>query len=80
MKSKIGIQGFMGAFCELAAIEFCKRNHLEDYEFIYLINSDNVLKAIEANEIRYGILAIENSQGGVVIETVKALAEHPMSP
>ena len=36
----------------------------------------NVLNGLNSNEIDVGIFAMENAQGGVVIESVKALAEN----
>jgi prephenate dehydratase len=73
---KIGIQGGQGSFCEEAAEVFIKNHGLKNTKFEYLITSENVFAAIEDMSIRYGVFAMENAQGGVVIESVKALAEH----
>ena len=73
---RIGIQGGQGSFSEEAAVDFCERHGIEAYEFEYLFTSANVLQAIEAGRVKYGIMAMENAQGGVVIESVVALAEH----
>ncbi|MEE9189946.1 MAG: prephenate dehydratase domain-containing protein, partial [Candidatus Neomarinimicrobiota bacterium] len=73
---KIGIQGGEGSFCEEAADVFLLNHGLKDTQYEYLITSENVLAAIEKDSIRYGIFAMENAQGGVVIESVEALAEH----
>ncbi|WP_164997335.1 chorismate mutase [Coxiella burnetii] len=75
MKS-IGIQGTKGSFSEIAAQEFAKTQHIDDFAVKYLISSENVLRAIENKEIDFGIFAMENAQGGVVIESVKALAKY----
>jgi prephenate dehydratase len=72
----IGIQGGRGSFSEEAAMDFCERHGIEAYEFEYLFTSENVLQAVETSRTKYGIMAMENAQGGVVIETVIALAEH----
>jgi prephenate dehydratase len=74
--TKIGLQGAKGSFSEEAAGIFAKNHGIERFEFKYLISSKNVLKALENNEIDFGIIAMENAQGGVVIESVKALANH----
>ena len=73
---KIGIQGDIGSFSEQAAHAFAKRQKLSDYEIDYLINSDNVLEAVSKKNVAFGIFAIENAQGGVVIESIKAMAAH----
>jgi len=73
---KIGLQGAKGSFSEEAAEIFAKNHGIEDYELNYLISSKNVLKSLENNEINFGIIAMENAQGGVVIESVEALANH----
>ena len=72
----IGIQGAKGSFCEEAAELFAKNHGIEGYNLKYLINSENVLMSLENNEINFGIIAMENAQGGVVIESVNALAGH----
>lgn len=74
MMIKIGIQGNKGSFSEEAARIFVDRKKLTNVQFEYLISSINVLTAIDKNKIDYGILAIENARGGVVIESVEGLA------
>ena len=72
----IGIQGGKGSFSEQAANEFAHNHGLEGAKIIYQISSEAVLMGIESGETDYGIFAMENAQGGVVIESVKALAKH----
>ena len=72
---KIGIQGGKGSFSEEAAKAFAKNYGVEDYEIVYLISSMGVLKGIESEAVQFGVFAMENAQGGVVIESVEALAE-----
>lgn len=74
--TKIGLQGAMGSFSEMAAKAFAKMHKIDDYELVYLISSAGVLQAISDGSIRYGVFAIENAQGGVVIESIHALAQH----
>ena len=77
MKSTIiGIQGGKGSFSEDAAKVFAKKYGVKDYEITYLISSKAVLRGIERGSAQFGIFAMENAQGGVVIESVEALAEH----
>lgn len=75
MKIKIGIQGGKGSFNEEACRFYCSNNHITEFEIVYLYTSDRVLQALEAREIEFGIVAIENSLGGLVWETINALSE-----
>ncbi len=74
--TKIGIQGAKGSFSEEAAHYFAKNHGLENFKVEYLITSENVLEAVESGKTDFGIFAMENAQGGVVIESVEALARH----
>ena len=74
--NKIGLQGGKSSFSEEAAELFAKNHGLENFSLEYLISSENVLFSLENNEIDFGIIAMENAQGGVVIESVNALAGH----
>jgi len=73
---KVGIQGLEGSFSEQAAKFYCNKFDIQDFELAYLVSSMNVLNGLNNNEIDVGIFAMENAQGGVVIESVKALAEN----
>ena len=77
MKSvKIGIQGGKGSFSEEAAQIFAVNHGIDNHEILYLISSKAVLKDVESGKVNFGILAMENAQGGVVIESVEAMAEY----
>ena len=73
---KVGIQGLEGSFSEQAAKFYCNKFDIQDFELAYLVSSMNVLNGLNSNEIDVGIFAMENAQGGVVIESVEALAEN----
>ncbi|MFC1482059.1 prephenate dehydratase domain-containing protein [Candidatus Neomarinimicrobiota bacterium] len=73
---RIGLQGAKGSFSEEAGIDFASRHGLADYAFDYLVSSEKVMEALDEGTINYGIIAMENAQGGVVIESVIALARH----
>jgi len=72
---KIGIQGVPGSFCEVAAKQYFQADHVEN---IYLHNSHNVCEALSNNLIDRGVIAVENSIGGIVEETKLALAAFPL--
>lgn len=42
----------------------------------HLVSVENVLTALTTNEIDRGVFPIENSNGGIVIEAVHAMAKH----
>lgn len=76
MSCTIGIQGVAGSFSETAAQAFIKTHAIPNPELRYLVSSENVLAAVEMGDVNYGVFAIENSRGGVVTESIYALANH----
>ena len=72
----IGIQGAKGSFSEEAAIRFAENHGITNYDIKYLISSESVLQNVENSKTEYGVFAMENAQGGVVIESVEALARY----
>lgn len=73
---KIGISGGRGSFSEEAALQYCHKHGITDPEFEYLVFVEQVLSALEAGMIEVGIFAIENSNGGVVLEYLPAIGAH----
>jgi len=72
----VGIQGGKGSFSEQAAHQFIQNHGLDGAQIVYQISSEAVLNGVETGETTYGVFAMENAQGGVVIESVEALAKH----
>ncbi|MDO8552849.1 MAG: prephenate dehydrogenase/arogenate dehydrogenase family protein [bacterium] len=73
---KIGVSGAQGSFSQEAAEKYREDSKLKKCTLMYLISVENVLAALEAGTIDLGVFPIENSTGGVVTETVHALAKH----
>jgi prephenate dehydratase len=73
---KIGISGAKGSFSEEAGLSYIKSSGVADAEIVPLVTVDGVLSALEAGTIDTGIFPIENSNGGIVIEAVYAMAKH----
>ena len=73
---KIGIQGGKGSFSEIAGEVFARNHGIENFEIIFQISSSMVLSGIENGTTDFGVFAMENAQGGIVIESVEALAGH----
>ena len=74
---KIGICGNRGSFSEEATAHYCEKERIAtENAFVYLVTAERVLCAVEDGRVDIGIFPIENSNGGVVIETVYAMARH----
>lgn len=76
MEKIIGVSGAIGSFSEQATKEYCRKHQLENYKLEYLISVENVLNALENGKIEMGIFPIENSNGGIVIESVYAMSRY----
>jgi len=72
----IGVSGVRGSFSEEAALVYTSKVGLRAYRITYLTTVENVLSELEAGTITLGVFPIENSNGGVVIEAVHAMAKH----
>lgn len=72
----IGVSGVRGSFSEEAARTYAHKLGLKTYKIDYLVTVENVLAALEEKRILLGIFPIENSNGGIVLETVHATSRH----
>lgn len=72
----IGISGARGSFSEEAALFYCHKHAITDYELRYCVTVDSVLSALTKGETNKGIFPIENSNGGIVYEAVRAMAKY----
>lgn len=72
----IGISGARGSFSEEAGELYMQTYGLTEASIKPLISVENVLAALNRGEIDRGIFPIENSNGGIVIEAVHAMARH----
>lgn len=73
---RIGVMGAKGSFSEEAGRTYAAKAGIKKFTIEYLISAENVLSHLEAGSIDIGIFPIENSNGGVVIEAVHAMAAH----
>jgi len=76
MIKRIGVSGGPGSFSQMAADYYCQQEKISDYEIIYLISVENVLKNLDEEKIDIGVFPIENSNGGIVYEAVYAMSKH----
>lgn len=68
---KIGVMGARGSFSEQAGEWYSPEG-----EIIPLVSAENVLRELHSGTIERGIFPIENSNGGIVIEAVHAMAKY----
>lgn len=73
---KIGVMGAKGSFSEEAGRTYAQKVGLKRFTLAYLVSAENVLSALENGEIDLGVFPIENSNGGIVLEAVHAMARH----
>lgn len=76
---KIGVMGAHGSFSEQAGELYRTKNKLTDAQIIPLVSAENVLASVEEGTVEIGVFPIENSNGGIVIEAVHAMAKHRFS-
>ncbi len=71
----VGIQGDEGSFSEQACKELMKKHKVKKFEIKYLITADKVATALAYGDIDRGVMAVQNSVGGMVIETIESLTK-----
>ena len=71
-----GIQGGRGSFNEEAARHLMSRTPDEPFELAYLHTTERVLRALHDGSVDRGLFAIHNSVGGMVGESVTAMAKY----
>ncbi len=71
-----GIQGGRGSFNEEVLRRFNKKAGIKKYRIKYLYTSENVLKALHEGNIDIGQFAIHTSTGGIVNESINAMAKY----
>lgn len=72
---KISIQGIAGSFCQQAAWLYCQQKGLLRPDLVYSINSAQALHCVLVGESELAVMALNNSYGGLVDETITALAD-----
>jgi len=75
-QKRIGVMGAHGSFSEQAGERYLREQCDDLGVVVPLITAENVLAALESGAIERGIFPIENSNGGIVIEAVHAMAKY----
>lgn len=71
-----GIQGGVGSFNEEALSYYVKKSGLAKVKTKYLYTSENVMSELHKGKIDQGQFAIHNSTGGMVGESIEAMARY----
>jgi prephenate dehydratase len=72
----IGVMGAVGSFSEQAGELYRSQFARAEDMILPLVTAEAVLTAVEDGSVERGIFPIENSNGGIVIEAVHAMAKH----
>jgi prephenate dehydrogenase len=72
----VGIQGGRGSFNEEASRHLMSRTPDAPFELVYLHTTERVLRALHDGSVDRGLFAIHNSVGGMVGESVAAMAKY----
>ncbi len=75
-KIVIGIQGGEGSFNHQAVLSHLREEKIEKSQIKFLFTSEKVLASLSRGDIDLGLFAIQNSVGGLVDESIKAMAKH----
>lgn len=71
-----GIQGGKGSFNEQALAAYVEKHAIKRYLVKYLFTTEKVLSELRKGSIDFGQFAIENSIGGLVTESIQAMAKY----
>lgn len=71
---KIGVMGAEGSFSEQAGEQYKQAFGEDNDQVLTLVTAERTLQELEAGKIDRAIFPIENSNGGIVIEAVHAMA------
>jgi prephenate dehydratase len=75
-KILVGVMGGKGSFSEEAANMYCRDQGITEYQLVYLLVAENVLKAMHEGTVDVGIFPIVNSTTGLVEVAFTAVAKY----
>lgn len=73
---RVGVSGDVGSFSEKAAFDYLEKSKLQNFKIQHLLNMENVLKALNSNEIDYGVFPVANSEVGLIIPAINAMGKY----
>lgn len=69
------ISGIAGSFSEEAATKYLTENQIEA-DIVYAVTARDTFESVASGKSKFGLVPLENSNGGIVIETVYAAADY----
>lgn len=72
---RVGYMGIEGSFSEMAAKEITDMILMGNAKLVPMVNAHNIMKALEEDEISYGIVGVRNTSVGPVPEFVEAFGD-----
>ncbi len=72
---EIAVSGIEGSFDDEAAQKYLSQNELKG-QIIYATTAADTFKAVMTAQAEYGLVPLENSVGGMVMETLYAMAQY----
>ena len=72
----IGIQGGKGSFNDEAIQEYIRKRDIRNFDIKYLYTAEKVLRNLYEGNIDLGLFATHNARGGIVHESVHAMARY----
>lgn len=74
-KIRVAVSGDVGSFSEEAGLLYVNREHIEA-EFLYAIDMEGVLVAVEGGRCNLGLFPVTNSTAGLVRQAFEAMGRH----
>lgn len=75
---KIGYQGVSGAYSEMAAMSFVKKNKYKNVEIVGCTDFETVFQNVESGKFKYGVIPVENSLAGSIHKNFDLLNRHDL--
>jgi prephenate dehydratase len=72
--TRIALSGIAGSFSEEATRKFLSDAKIEA-ELVYAVSARAVFESVTGGHTQYGLVPLENSNGGIVLETVHAASD-----
>lgn len=72
---KIAVSGIAGSFSEEAGLLYAQRENISP-EFVFAVDMEGVLAALDSGEAEIGVFPVVNSRGGLVQTAFEAMGRH----
>ncbi len=76
---KLGVYGEQGSFSHAAGLQYLEENN-QEAEIVYLVEFDNLFRALAEGEIDIAILPVVNQNGGLVMPAFEIMGQYEFVP